>query len=99
VNPSWASALAAGLDAGAESPQQRETIVIDIVPEHRGGDHGHEDEIPSAAKAKRYFQDKMSFTTDPVELERWVKQGQPVCFCPASSRLRPVFSIFCGFPN
>lgn len=34
--------------------------------------------IPSAAKAKKYFQDKMSFTTGPVELERWVKQGQPV---------------------
>jgi rhodanese-related sulfurtransferase len=34
--------------------------------------------IPSAAKAKKYFQDKMAFTTGPVELERWVKQGQPV---------------------
>jgi len=34
--------------------------------------------IPSAAKAKKYFQDKMGFTTGPVELERWVKQGQPV---------------------
>ena len=34
--------------------------------------------IPSAAKAKKYFQDKMSFTTGPVELERWVKQSQPV---------------------
>ena len=34
--------------------------------------------IPSAAKAKKYFQDKMSFTTGPVELERWMKQGQPV---------------------
>jgi rhodanese-related sulfurtransferase len=34
--------------------------------------------IPSAAKAKKYFQDKLSFTTGPVELERWVKQGQPV---------------------
>ena len=34
--------------------------------------------IPSAAKAKKYFQDKMSFATGPVELERWVKQGQPV---------------------
>lgn len=34
--------------------------------------------IPSAAKAKRYFQDKMAFTTGPVELERSVKQGQPV---------------------
>ena len=34
--------------------------------------------IPSAAKAKKYFQDKLDFTTGPVELERWVKQGQPV---------------------
>lgn len=34
--------------------------------------------IPSAAKAKKYFQEKMAFTTGPVELERWVKQGQPV---------------------
>lgn len=34
--------------------------------------------IPGAAKAKRYFQDKMGFTTGPVELERWAKQGQPV---------------------
>ena len=34
--------------------------------------------IPSAAKAKKYFQDKMAFTTGPVELERMVTQGQPV---------------------
>src|SRR5438132_406851 len=34
--------------------------------------------ISSAAKAKKYFQDKMAFTTGPVELERWAKQGQPV---------------------
>ena len=34
--------------------------------------------ILSAAKAKKYFQDKMAFTTGPVELERWVKQGEPV---------------------
>ena len=34
--------------------------------------------IPSAAKAKKYFRDKLSFTTGPVELERWMKQGQPV---------------------
>ncbi len=34
--------------------------------------------IPSAAKAKKYFQDKMAFTTGPVELERWFKQGEPV---------------------
>jgi hypothetical protein len=29
--------------------------------------------VPSAAKAKKYFQDKMAFTTGPVELERWFK--------------------------
>lgn len=34
--------------------------------------------VPSAAQAKKYFQQKMAFTTGPVELERWVKQGQPV---------------------
>ncbi len=34
--------------------------------------------IPSAAKAKTYFEDKMAFTTGPVELERWAKQGQLV---------------------
>ena len=34
--------------------------------------------IPSAAKSKKYFQGKMAFTTCPVELERWVKQGEPV---------------------
>ncbi|MGQ0810179.1 MAG: rhodanese-like domain-containing protein [Nitrospiraceae bacterium] len=34
--------------------------------------------IPRATQAKKYFQDKMAFTTGPVELERWVKQGQPV---------------------
>ena len=34
--------------------------------------------IPSTAKAKKYFQDKMAFTTGPVELERMVQQGQPV---------------------
>ncbi|MGH7251166.1 MAG: rhodanese-like domain-containing protein [Nitrospiraceae bacterium] len=34
--------------------------------------------IPSAVSAKKYFRDKMGFTTGPVELERWVKQGQPV---------------------
>jgi len=26
--------------------------------------------IPSASKAKKYFQDKMAFTAGPVELER-----------------------------
>ncbi len=34
--------------------------------------------ITNAAKAKKYFQDKMAFTTGPVELERMVQQGQPV---------------------
>jgi rhodanese-related sulfurtransferase len=34
--------------------------------------------IPSAAKAKKYFEAKMAFTTGPVELERMVQQGQPV---------------------
>ena len=34
--------------------------------------------IPSAAKAKKYFQDKMAITTGSVELERWFKQGEPV---------------------
>lgn len=34
--------------------------------------------IPLASKAKKYFQDKMAFTTGPVELERWFKQGEPV---------------------
>lgn len=34
--------------------------------------------ITSAAKAKKYFQDKMAFTIGPVELERWVKQGESV---------------------
>ncbi len=34
--------------------------------------------VLSAAKAKKYFQDKMAFTTGPVELERRIKQGQPV---------------------
>jgi hypothetical protein len=34
--------------------------------------------ITSAAKSKKYFQDKMAYTTGPVELERWVTQGEPV---------------------
>ena len=34
--------------------------------------------ISSAAKAKKYFKDKMACATGPVELERWVKQGEPV---------------------
>jgi len=35
-------------------------------------------QIPSVLRAKKFFQDKMAFTTGPVELERWMKQGQPV---------------------
>ncbi len=34
--------------------------------------------IPSVMRAKKFFQDKMAFTTGPVELERWIKEGQPV---------------------
>ena len=34
--------------------------------------------ISSASKAQKYFQDKMAFTTGPVELERWFKQGEQV---------------------
>jgi rhodanese-related sulfurtransferase len=34
--------------------------------------------IPSPAKAKKYFEAKMAFTTGPVELERMVQEGQPV---------------------
>lgn len=31
--------------------------------------------IPDPAKAKAYFEDKVSFTTGPVELERMIKAG------------------------
>jgi rhodanese-related sulfurtransferase len=34
--------------------------------------------ITSPAKAKKYFEAKMAFTTGPVELERMVQEGQPV---------------------
>jgi rhodanese-related sulfurtransferase len=34
--------------------------------------------ITSPAKAKKYFEAKMAFTTGPVELERMAQQGQPV---------------------
>jgi rhodanese-related sulfurtransferase len=30
------------------------------------------------AKAREYFQDKIEFTTGPVELNRMIKEGQPV---------------------
>jgi rhodanese-related sulfurtransferase len=29
--------------------------------------------IPDPAKAKAYFEDKLSFTTGPVELDRWIR--------------------------
>lgn len=32
--------------------------------------------IHSPAKAKAYFEDKLAFTTGPVELERWMKTGE-----------------------
>ena len=32
--------------------------------------------IHSPARAKAYFEDKLAFTTGPVELERWIKTGQ-----------------------
>lgn len=31
--------------------------------------------IPDPAKARAYFEDKMSFTTGPVELDRMIKSG------------------------
>ena len=34
--------------------------------------------ISRATKVRKYFLDKMSFTTGPVELEWWMEQGQPV---------------------
>jgi rhodanese-related sulfurtransferase len=34
--------------------------------------------ITSPAKAKKYFEAKMAFTTGPVELERMGQEGQPV---------------------
>src|SRR5437879_4663063 len=32
--------------------------------------------IHSPAKAKSYFEDKLAFTTGPVELDRWIKSGE-----------------------
>ncbi len=32
--------------------------------------------IHDPAKAKAYFEDKLAFTTGPVELERWIKTGE-----------------------
>src|SRR5919201_127749 len=34
--------------------------------------------IQDPKKAKEYFEDKMAFTTGPVELERMMKQGEPI---------------------
>jgi len=33
-------------------------------------------QIHSPARAKAYFEDKLAFTTGPVELDRWIKTGQ-----------------------
>lgn len=32
--------------------------------------------IHSPEKAKAYFEDKLAFTTGPVELEKWIKSGE-----------------------
>jgi rhodanese-related sulfurtransferase len=32
--------------------------------------------IHPPAAARRYFEDKLAFTTGPVELERWIKAGE-----------------------
>src|SRR5437763_16931975 len=32
--------------------------------------------IHDPARAKAYFQDKLAFTTGPVELDRWIKAGE-----------------------
>jgi len=32
--------------------------------------------IHPPARAKAYFEDKLAFTTGPVELERWIKTGE-----------------------
>jgi rhodanese-related sulfurtransferase len=32
--------------------------------------------IHSPERAKAYFEDKLAFTTGPVELERWIKSGE-----------------------
>ncbi len=33
-------------------------------------------QLHSPANARRYFQDKLAFTTGPVELDRWIKAGE-----------------------
>jgi rhodanese-related sulfurtransferase len=35
-------------------------------------------QIPDPQKARDYFQAKMSFTTGPVELKRWIDEGEKV---------------------
>ncbi len=32
--------------------------------------------LHSPASARRYFEDKLAFTTGPVELDRWIKSGE-----------------------
>src|SRR6185436_16094826 len=32
--------------------------------------------IHDPARARAYFEDKLAFTTGPVELERWIKTGE-----------------------
>lgn len=32
--------------------------------------------LHSPASARRYFEDKLAFTTGPVELERWIRTGE-----------------------
>jgi rhodanese-related sulfurtransferase len=32
--------------------------------------------LHSPASARRYFEDKLAFTTGPVELDRWIKAGE-----------------------
>ena len=32
--------------------------------------------VHDPARAKAYFEDKLAFTTGPVELERWIKTGE-----------------------
>ena len=32
--------------------------------------------VHSPERAKAYFEDKLAFTTGPVELERWIKSGE-----------------------
>jgi rhodanese-related sulfurtransferase len=35
-------------------------------------------QIPDPEKARGYFQDKLSFTTGPVELNRWHEEGEAI---------------------